>query len=92
MGEAGKGELRKGRVGKVRRGRQLPRGLWQAQQSPLPIRPGPDSLCRERVDGAGDKHEPSQEQLVLGPGHGGGGGEHNAADTPHCDLRDHLKL
>lgn len=39
--------------------------------SPLPFLPGPDSLGRERVDGASDEHEPGQEQLVLGPGHGG---------------------
>lgn len=37
-----------------------------------PSRPDPDSLCRKRVDGAGDQHEPGQEQLVLSPGHSGG--------------------
>lgn len=37
-----------------------------------PSRPDPDSLCRKRVDGAGDQHEPGQEQLVLCPGHSGG--------------------
>lgn len=39
-----------------------------------PARPrsgaGPDSLGRQRIDGTGDEHEPGQEQLVLGPGHG----------------------
>lgn len=37
-----------------------------------PSRPDPDSLCRKRIDGAGDQHEPGQEQLVLSPGHSGG--------------------
>lgn len=77
----GWGELRR-RAGKVRGGRQRPRGLRQAQQSPLLSPLGMNSLCRERVDGAGDEHEPGQEQLVLGPGHGGGGGERDTAGTP----------
>lgn len=55
-------------------------------RSPLPSRPGPDSLCRERVDGAGDEHEPGQEQLVLGPGHSGGCRERETGARPPRSL------
>lgn len=65
-------------------------GLWVfAPNGPAgPSRPDPDSLCRKRVDGAGDQHEPSQEQLVLGPGHSGRHGRTLEPADPTRVTRD----